>query len=308
MKVTRVGVVAIACVVLLSAAPSAEARLSCAFSGPPQNLLTVTASGFGTDALIGRSGDRIIVRQFLGRTRTCSGDDPTVFNTDTIKVLLQRDGGGELRLGGGPFAPGATPEPEGESEIEVEFSGRIVDPGVTGTPAADEFQWGPAGAHPGLNLNPNSANDSDVDVTLKGKYSFMVAAGAGGDDKIVPAPGFVGRSDGLYSDGGKGDDLLIAPPTGGGVLDGGPGDDRITGGRLRDYLIGEAGDDRLSGGGGDDLIEGGRGSDLIFGGPGPDYIKTGHDSRRDVVRCGPGRDRLRHARPDRFSGCEVISH
>ena len=308
MKAANVGVAAIAGLILFSEAPSAEARLSCSFSGPPQNRLTVTASGLGSFPEIRRRGDRIVVKEFLGRSRTCSGGDATVFNTDTIAVRMRQDAVVELQLGGGPFAPGATPEPEGESEIEVEFSGRIADPGVTGTPAADEFQWGPGGQHPGLNLNPRSANDSDVDVTLKGQYSFITAAGAGGNDTIVPAPDFRSRSGDIYSDGGPGKDLLIAPPNGGAVLDGGPGDDRITGGRLRDYLIGGPGDDQLRAGAGDDLIEGGRGADLICGGPGPDYITTGHDSRRDIARCGPGRDRLRQAKPDRFSGCEVVHH
>ena len=306
MNFVRIGVAAVAGLALLGAAPSAEARLSCSLSGAPQNLLTVRASGIDTVARIRRSGDGIQVRQFLGRTRTCSGGDPTVLNTDSIRVMLRRDASVELQLGGGAFGPGATPESEGESEIEVEFDGFVVSPSVVGTPAAEEFQWGPGGSHPGLNLNPRSANDSDVDVTLKGKYSFMIADGAGGDDKIVPAPGFESHTSGLFSDGGKGNDLLIAPSNTGGVLEGGPGDDRITGSRLRDYLIGGDGDDHLTAGAGDDLISGGHGADLIFGGPGPDEINAQH-SDRDIVRCGPGRDRVRTDPRDRLRGCEQIS-
>src|SRR4029453_8724973 len=111
---------------------------------------------------------------------------------------------------------------------------------------------------------------------------------------------------GLFSDGGKGNDLLIAPSNTGGVLEGGPGDDRITGSRLRDYLIGGDGDDPLTAGVGDDLMSGGHGADLIFGGPGPDEINAQH-SDRNIVRCGPGRDRGRTAPRDRLRGCEQIS-
>ena len=161
-------------------------------------------------------------------------------------------------------------------------------------------------SHPGLNLKPRSADDRDVDVTLKGRYSFMLAAGAGGDDRIVPASGFASRSNGLFSDGGKGNDLLIAPPKTGGVLDGGPGDDRITGSRFRDYLIGGDGNDHLTAGAGDDLISGGHGADLILGGRGPDRINAQH-SDRDIVRCGPGRDRVTTDPRDRLRGCEQIS-
>jgi Ca2+-binding RTX toxin-like protein len=291
--------------VFLGVASSAEARLSCSFSGAPQNVLTVRASGIDTRARIRRSGDGIEVRQFLGRSRICSGGNPTVVNTDSIRVVLRKDASVELQLGGGAFAPGATPESEGESEIEVEFSGFVVGPSVVGTPADEEFQWGPGGSHPGLNLNPRSADDRDIDVTLKGRYSFMIADAAGGNDKIIPAPGFESHTSGLFSKGGKGNDLLIAPPNTGGVLEGGPGDDTITGSRLRDYLIGGDGDDHLTAGAGDDLITGGHDADVIFGGPGPDRINAKH-SDRDTVRCGPGRDHVRMDPRDRLRGCEQI--
>ena len=307
MNSVRISVAAVAGLVLLGAAPSAEARLSCSFSGPPENVLTVTASGFGAYPVIRRSGDLIQVSRPFGSARNCGGDDPTVFNTDSIRVLLRHYAESDLRLDGGPFAPGATPEPDGESEIEVEFDGFVVLPSVVGTAAAEEFQWGPGGSNPGLNLNPRTANhsDVDVDVTVKGKYSSLIADGAGGDDKIVPAPGFASRSYGLFSKGGKGSDLIIAPPNTGGVLEGGPGDDHVTGSRLRDYLIGGDGHDHLRAGAGDDLISGGHGADLIFGGPGPDRINAKHFDR-DTVRCGAGRDRVKADRRDQLRGCEKV--
>jgi hypothetical protein len=113
-----------------------------------------------------RKGDEIVVREFRERRTTCNGPRPTVFNTDTIRVLVRSDSSADLKLGGGPFAPGATREPDGASEIEVEFSGPFILPRVVGTRRADEFRWGPGGAHAGRNLNPRSTGDEDVDVTV----------------------------------------------------------------------------------------------------------------------------------------------
>jgi Ca2+-binding RTX toxin-like protein len=299
----RIGVAAVAGLVLFGAAPRAEARISCSFSGPPENVLKVTANGFAETPVIRRSGDRIQVSRLFGSTRSCSGYDPTVFSTDSIRVLLHHGAESELRLEGGPFAPGATPEAEGESEIEVEFSAFIALPTVVGTAAAETFEWGPGGAHPGLNLNPNSDADRDVDVTLKGKYPALIADGAGGNDRIIPARG-ARMPDGAFAEGGRGDDYLAAPAEGS-ILDGGPGDDELIGARSRDDLYGGRGRDRLVGAGGRDRLEGGGGRDLLLGGPGGDNLYA-RDRRRDVVRCGPGRDHVRANRQDRLRRCEKV--
>jgi parallel beta-helix repeat protein len=72
----------------------------------------------------------------------------------------------------------------------------------------------------------------------------------------------------------------------------------------RDRLIGGPGGDRLAGrAGGDKLVGGDGGRDCLLGGRGPDRIRAvnGH---RDVVHCGPGKDRATVERIDRVRGCE----
>ncbi|MDO9313588.1 MAG: Ig-like domain-containing protein, partial [Burkholderiaceae bacterium] len=59
----------------------------------------------------------------------------------------------------------------------------------------------------------------------------------------------------------------------GSVLDGGGGDDNLTGSAGRDHLIGGLGNDTLSGGGGADLIVGGKGDDQLTGGAGHDVFR-----------------------------------
>ena len=298
-----------AAVGLLLLAPSfsadAHARTRCSYAGAPTNTLTVTATGQSLGR-IERSGQEIVVSELFGRPRPCSGGVPTVLNTDTIRTVTTLFSSVDLRLDGGPFAPGATPEAEGAPEIEIEFSGPDAFGHVLGTPGADEFHWGPGafGAfQPGLNLNPRDASDQDIDVTARGFSGFFIVEGAGGSDKIIPGPGATG-ADGVWAEGGRGHDLLIAPRAGWNNLEGGAGNDVLTGGRSRDRLSGGAGSDRVAGAGGFDRIEGGRGRDLLLGGRGRDFIKS-RDSKRDRVKCGPGRDRAGADRRDRLRGCEV---
>ena len=105
--------------------------MRCAYAGAPQSLLTVTAD---RDALgeitrpgpITTTGQEIWVREFLDYPGPCRGGVPTVLNTDTIRVLSPEFAFPEMLLALGPFAPGATPELEGASEIEIEFEFRLL--------------------------------------------------------------------------------------------------------------------------------------------------------------------------------------
>jgi hypothetical protein len=290
---------------VVSFAPDAEARTSCAYAGPPANAMTVKVDGGFGIGMIKRKGLEITASEFLDGPNPCSGGTPTVLNTDTISVLLGPDASADLRLEGGPFAPGATPETEGASEIEVQFSGAVSLADVVGTPRGDEYHWGPGGAHAGLNLNPRSSGDRDVDVTIRGEVAFLVAEGAGGNDTIIGEPGALVQ-DGVFAEGGRGNDVLKAPRSTYGILDGGPGNDAIAGSRFADELEGGAGNDRVAGGGGPDHITGGPGKDRLSGGTGSDSLRS-RDAKRDTVRCGPGRDRVKADRRDRVWGCERIS-
>lgn len=101
----------------------------------------------------------------------------------------------------------------------------------------------------------------------------------------------------------------------GDVIFGFAGNDRIRGRRDHDCLIGGSGNDRLSGERGNDRLTGGRGRDVLLGGPGRnaydagpgnDYVNA-RNRRRELVRCGRGRDRARVDRRDRVRSCERVS-
>lgn len=112
--------------------------------------------------------------------------------------------------------------------------------------------------------------------------------GGRGDDTIrIDAPGL---RIGATINGGPGNDTISGGPRGD-RLAGGPGDDTIDGGEGSDKIFGGGGDDYLRGGRGADRIVGGDGDDAIFGGLGNDTLIGGLDD--DTVDGEAGLDTVR---------------
>lgn len=87
-------------------------------------------------------------------------------------------------------------------------------------------------------------------------------------------------------------------------LDGGPGDDGLTGGAKDDVLLGGPGDDNLNGRGGNDVVNPGPGRDLVGDLAGNDVVNA-RDGERDVVDCGPGADLAAVDPFDQARNCEL---
>lgn len=83
------------------------------------------------------------------------------------------------------------------------------------------------------------------------------------------------------------------------------GNDRVRALGGDDCVKGNAGRDRLKGNDGDDTVSGGPGNDRLSGGDGRDRLKA-RGGGRDVVRCGPGKDRAVVDARDRVRGCEKV--
>jgi hypothetical protein len=133
----------------------------------------------------------------------------------------------------------------------------------------------------------------DGDDSFASNFGGGVAHGGDGQDMLQ-------YSDGRMT-GGEGDDVLV-----GRQGTGGAGDDVLT----VESGAGDAGDDvlrcfrpgqpcRLDGGAGDDLLTGGSSVDRLFGRTGADVLRGGADS--DTLRGGRGADRL-VSREDRAAG------
>ncbi|MEX2093581.1 MAG: PKD domain-containing protein, partial [Pirellulales bacterium] len=103
----------------------------------------------------------------------------------------------------------------------------------------------------------NSADVSDIQVRMRGGHDIVLTTG-----NVLQS---------MTIDGGSGNDLL----TGGG------GQNLIQGGSGHDFLYGAGGDDVLLGGTGNDFLSGGSGNDVLVGGDGDDVLKGG--SGRDLI-------------------------
>lgn len=108
---------------------------------------------------------------------------------------------------------------------------------------------------------------------------YLVIDGEAGDDTL-DANGFSLGSVRLRLNGGDGNDT-ISGSSGSDVIDGGAGDDSLSG---------DDGDDELTGGAGGDTISGDQGADTLFGNDGNDNLSGGNDN--DSLVGGFGNDVL----------------
>ncbi|CAN5267586.1 hypothetical protein BH10PSE7_BH10PSE7_36630 [soil metagenome] len=132
---------------------------------------------------------------------------------------------------------------------------------------------------------------------------FAVAGGSSQNDLMAEC---------IQSDGGPGNDTLLATYREEATLFGGAGDDQLTGNIDRDILDGGLGDDivfggagrdSLGGGEGDDRLEGGEGSDTLSGGAGNDTLLSEGSDAKEMLDGGSGNDFLASGfRNDNISG------
>ncbi len=173
----------------------------------------------------------------------------------------------------GRLGPGATSEATGQSEIEVSFD---VAPGNSVFPPQGPlplfFQYVGTSGPDKLVMGANGADlngDGDVDVTSTHSFQGASVFGIGGKDVVTLG-------------GGGGSGAPFAFPS---QMDGGSGNDRLTGETSDDQITGGAGKDTLAGGLGNDTITANDGAaDQIDGGDGDDtaYIDGALDTVTNV--------------------------
>lgn len=234
---SRVVVLGALCILVLNGSIAAPARASatCSFAS---GVASVSIAGAGAAArlLVGTGGavGQILFAADDAAPAPCGA--ATVTNTDLVAVT----GGPDrqlvrIGLAAGPFAPGATSEASGGSEIEfsVDLGDGEDELAVSGGSDADHVTAGSEG----LNLNAGESPD-DVDVSVTGVERLTLEGNAGADT--------------LSGSGGEGTGAAVAWARL--SLRGGAGDDALTGGTAPDVLNGGEGQDALDGADGIDTV------------------------------------------------------
>lgn len=124
--------------------------------------------------------------------------------------------------------------------------------------------------------------------TLDGVERFI---GTDGDDVIMLPTNYTTDGSGVTVNGGKGNDV-ISGSNNVESLFGGEGSDKISGLGGDDVIHGNSGDDTIWGGAGNDAIFGDFGDDTITGGLGDDALDGGNGNDAFIYKVGDGHDTI----------------
>ena len=226
----------------------------------------------GQDTIFGQGGDDVI--------DTGTGDDLTVWKQDGQDVIDGADGRDQVEVRG----------TSGVDTITVGQSGSTLT--VTGGGSTLNLPNAMQDFANGLEeLVINGRNGADLititDVSTVGSI-LILANGQNGDDTITAAGAMLGVAN-LQIDGGNGNDTLTGS-AGSETLRGSAVDDSLSGDDGDDTLVGGDGQDALNGDAGMDILQGNFGNDTLDGGDGDDTLEGNEDS--DIMSGGGGNDSI----------------
>lgn len=160
--------------------------------------------------------------------------------------------------------------------LDLDLRDGLLTVGTTGAyeVAADDFEDADVFAEQVILAGTNGPNNLGL-TACSGKVR-----GRAGDDRVER------QYEGLFEsfDADCGENLTINGGSGDDELSGSSGADKILGGKGRDRLVGMSGSDRLIGGRGHDHLNGKDQGDTLLGGRGNDFADGGKGSR-DVCRA-----------------------
>ena len=228
--------------------------------------------GGGNDSILGGSGNDTLNGQAGNDTLDGQGGDDVLNGGDGDDVIVFMGVG------------------DGDDTIATSEGGDTLV--ITGDSSDETFSIGQSGGS--LVISEGAASVSVMIDGISGGVENVVLNAGGGDDTVtissVDQVGFLF----LTVNGEDGNDTISAAGASlGGVrllMDGGAGDDTITGSSDGDTITGGDGDDMVSGGDGNDTLRGGLGNDVLAGGNGNDLVE-GEDGN-DTLQGDAGNDSL----------------
>lgn len=267
----------------------------------PADHISITATV--SASLKERSSSRSWIVE-VSWTATCQGAAPGAENFTGSLNLIDLDTGERIYLGGVSGAPG-----KARQSVEARSRERRLRAELK----ISCFEDGSVHGDGPLVVVSDAAGNV---VIIPPLFDDEGGAGGAGGDYGSGDPTEPLRTGGCKNAlaGTSGPDSLVGGGTGD-VIFGFGGDDRVQGRGGHDCLVGGPGDDILRGQDGHDLLTGGPGDDTLVGGPGAnaydagpgrDYVDA-RNGRRELVRCGSGRDRARLDQSDRARSCERVS-
>jgi Ca2+-binding RTX toxin-like protein len=224
-------------------AAHAAGNVSASFSN---NILSIVGDDEAQTLTVGVDGSNNITVADDGAPVTITGGTPTTANTSQVAVSVS--GGNDsvtitTPLNGGPTETGGQPE----IEITVDAGAGNDTISIMGGTAPDNFGVGELGSgDAGINVN----GDGDGDDVRSNAETFQLNTGMGADS-VRDAQIFLGPINRTL------------------VVNAGPGNDSIDGGRGMSILNGNEDNDSLGILGGNNVVDGGPGMNtgfLIFGG------------------------------------------
>ena len=147
----------------------------------------------------------------------------------------------------------------------------------------DNFALGDVIDLQGIGLATTATLDENNLLTISGGSSGPTTL------QLDPSEDYTGLGFALTSDGNGGTTITLVPEPGQ-VLNGGNGNNTLTGAAGNDVISGGNGDDVLNGGRGHDILDGGNGNDSLDGGIGNDDLSGGNGN--DTLLGGAGNDSL----------------
>ncbi|NKB60523.1 MAG: hypothetical protein GKS00_29805 [Alphaproteobacteria bacterium] len=253
--------------------------------GAGDDVFLVSGSGDGFDRISGGEGfDRVVGSDgddVIGLSRYADVDfvEEIVGGAGT-NVIRGTSGGNRLDFSATVLTDIAKIEGGGGNDA---ITGSAANDTIDGGSGNDRLR---GGAGDDVFLVSGSGDGFD---RISGGAGLDLILGSGGDD-VIGLSRYADVDTVEEIDGGAGTNV-IQGTSGGNRLDfsatvltdiarieGGGGNDAITGSAANDTIVGGSGNDRLTGGAGDDVLIGGSGSDRMFGGEGNDRFFIENDN------------------------------